>query len=208
MSRNPWMIDQPDAIKAAIMASGTFNAGTNKDIIGGGNTSTQISSREGAGVLDAGFCFQVAQNGRWVEHVFTEYGNWTNSIYADCTSRPFRVAIAWQVKYNNTNPNIIGGDTQSVQYQKYGNCADTRVDPEVDIRLFKNGHSVGFSSAYSNHITNMVVPELNYQGLCTNYEIIEISPSILNQYGVGYYELRIINRTQGAVTVSAAWEQY
>lgn len=98
IDRNSGMSDKPQILKAAVMASCYFNART--------GFTNNISNKEGAGVVDANFTYRVAQNGRRWHFDFTpsSASSQTHSIYADYTSKAFRISIAWEGEIvNNTN---------------------------------------------------------------------------------------------------------
>lgn len=177
MARNSGLRDKPQVIKAAIMASATFNCGTSMSYVAG----TKASNQEGAGVIDAGFCYQVAKNGRRAHFDATSSSSsFTYDVYCDSTTKPFRVACAWDVLSTSS--------------------ATNRTD--YDMNIYKDGDLVAYSIAFSNSTTT---PN-------SNYEIVELSPSVLSQHGAGYYEVEIVRvgsyNGSGTTRIGLAWEQY
>ncbi|MGN0375897.1 MAG: S8 family peptidase [Butyrivibrio sp.] len=177
MCRNVGLKDKPETIKAALIASAYYNAGTPMTYVSG----TKISNQEGAGVVDAGFCYRVARNGRRTHFDATPNDtSFSYNVYCDYTTKPFRVACAWEV---------ISVENSATY------CTD------YDMKIYKNGTLVATSTANSN---------ATYSAN-TNYEVIEIPTSVLNTYGAGYYEVRInrVGNYQGSgnVRIGLAWEQ-
>lgn len=175
ISRNSGMSDKPTILKAALLASAKYGA-TYRNYI----NYTKVDNAEGAGVVDAGFCYDVAKNGRRT-HFDMTYADaeCTYNVYCDTTTSPFRVACAWEVissEYNN-----------SVIYNDY------------DLILLKNGTEVASSKArYSS------------TGVNTNYEILELDTSKLSYWGAGYYQVKIVKVSQtssNTFRVGLAWEQ-
>lgn len=72
---------------------------------------------------------------------------------------------------------------------------------DIDIYVYKNGVFVGRSIATSSSSSRKN----------TNYEVIELSPEVLQQYGAGYYDvqIRVISSTvtPNPCRVGIAWEQ-
>lgn len=65
------------------------------------------------------------------------------------------------------------------------------------------------STAYSNVSPEGAVE--GYYGLCTNYEIIELTEDVLSKYGAGYYELYIYRTGESSkynIPIGMAWEQW
>ncbi len=177
MSRNAGLIDKPETIKAAVIASAYHNAGTDMTYVQG----TRASNEEGAGVVDAEFCYWVARNGRRT-HFDTVAGQYvyTYNVYCDTTTLPFRVACTWQV----TDSSIINPE-----------------DYDFDLIIYKNDVRVAGSGTYSSSDIYPVA----------NYEIIELSPEVLQTYGNGYYQVivRLLNYTEAipGFRIGLAWEQ-
>lgn len=176
MARNTGLKGKSQILKAALMASASYNAGTSMSYV----TGTRASNQEGAGVVDAGFCYKVARNGRR-NHFDATASSTTFSydVYCDYTTIPFRIACAWDVISSASATNIT----------------------DYDMRVYKNGTLVASSVAYANSTTTAR----------SNYEIIQLSPSILAQHGAGYYTVTI-NRVgsfygSGTVRIGLAWEQ-
>ncbi len=183
MSRNVGLSDKPQTLKAILMASASYNAGSDMTYTEG----TRASDQEGAGVIDAGFCYQVASNGRRTHFDATEStSSFSYNIYCDTTTVPFRIACAW--------------DVFSEQVGKNQNDVEVMIT-DFDMYIYKNGVPVASSIAYSHSHT---APK-------TNYEIIEISPSTLAVYGAGYYQVQIVRKGDhqdyGTVRIGLAWEQ-
>ena len=180
IARNSAFANQPQRIKAALLASATRNCGTSMSYIG-----KEISNQEGAGVLDADFCYRVSRAGRAAQFDVTSSLTSSNPIkqqvYCDYVTKPFRIACTWEVAA--TKP------FSSIKISDY------------DMKVYKNGVQVASS-------TISVGPD-NVKG--TNCEIIEISPSELSKYGSGYYEVRIFPygsfHGTGIVRIGLAWEQ-
>lgn len=178
MCRNVWLKNQPETVKAALMASAQYNAGTSMSYVPG----TIVSNKEGSGVINAGFCYRVAKNGRRAYFDATASDTlFTQDIYCDYSTKPFRVACTW--------------DVISDAEIKYTKCTN------YDMKIYKNGVLVASSTAYS-HSTSQ--PK-------TNYEIIEIPTTVLSQYGAGYYQVQIVRvgdfQGSGTVRIGLAWEQ-
>ena len=69
------------------------------------------------------------------------------------------------------------------------------------MRVYKDGALVASSVAFAN----------SYTSGRSNYEIIELSTSILSTYGAGYYKVEITKcgpfYGSGSVRIGLAWEQ-
>ena len=185
IARNSAFANQPQKIKAALLASATRNCGTSMSYIG-----KEISNQEGAGVLDADFCYRVARAGRAAQFDVTSSLTSSNPIkqqvYCDYVTKPFRIACTWEVAAIELPSTIIKPDIKISDY---------------DMKVYKNGVQVASS-------TISVGPD-NIKG--TNCEIIELSPGELSKYGSGYYEVRIFPygsfHGTGTVRIGLAWEQ-
>lgn len=90
IDRNVGMAETPQTLKAAVIASCYYNAGT--------TFTNNYSNKEGAGVVDGDYSYRVARNGRRWHFDFTPSGvsEQTYQIYADYNYKDFRVAIAWE----------------------------------------------------------------------------------------------------------------
>lgn len=104
LNRNIWMMDKPQIIKAAVMVSARYH--------GSGTYVTNVSDKDGAGVIDALTCYKVAKNGRRNHYDFSSGGATSAyfDVYADNTTSPFRVAISWQAETINSNTVITDYD--------------------------------------------------------------------------------------------------
>ena len=72
---------------------------------------------------------------------------------------------------------------------------------DFDVQIYKDGTLITSSTAYANSSTNFR----------SNYEIIELSTSMLGEYGAGYYQV-VISKSgtyngTGTVRIGLAWEQ-
>ncbi len=182
MDRNPALIDKPETIKAAIIASAYHNAGTDRSYVQG----TLSSNQEGAGVVDAEFCYWVARNGRRA-HFDTQNGQYlyTRDVWVDTTALPFRIACTWRI----TDSTMINPNNYS--------------DYDFDLVIYKDGVRVAGSGSWASHETYKVL----------NYEVIELSPEILQTYGAGTYRVEIWLLNYGDTVaapgfrIGLAWEQ-
>ncbi len=180
MNRNSGLIDKPETIKAAIIASAYHNAGTDRSYVQG----TLSSNQEGAGVVDAEFCYWVAANGRRAhfDTVANQY-LYTRDVWVDTTSQPFRIACTWRI----TDENLIDPD----DFSNY----------DIDLVIYKDGVRVAGSGSWASHDTYAVL----------NYEVIELSPEVLQTYGSGTYHVEIwhLNYTEAVpgLRIGLAWEQ-
>lgn len=176
MSRNSGLTDKPQTLKAAIMASASYNAGTSMSYV----NNTKASDKEGAGVVDAGYCYKVARNGRRTHFdASSSSTTFSHNVYCDYINKPFRVACAWEAISNSSNTNIT----------------------DYDMSIYKDGTLLKTSNAYAHSSS---FPN-------SNYEIIELSPSIISEYGAGYYQVKITRygnfNGSGQVRIGLAWEQ-
>lgn len=178
MARNAAFVGQPQKVKAALLASATRNCGTSMSYI----DNTIGSNYEGAGVLDAEFCYRVSRTGRSTYFEATSSsGTFTQDVYCDYSTKPFRIACTWEVAATDKGTTV--------------NISD------YNLTIYKNGVQVASSTAF--------VSPTSSKG--TNSEIIEIPASVLQKYGGGYYEVRISRNGSfngsGAVKIGLAWEQ-
>lgn len=187
MSRNVGLTNKPETLKAILMASASYNAGTGTNYV----TGTEASNKEGAGVIDAGFCYQVAHNGRRTH--FDANANtevYTHNVYCDTTSVPFRVACAWETELEKEG---VGANA----------FVFNLIATDFDMEIWKNGTWITSSTASTNSTTSPT----------SNYEIIELSTSELATYGAGYYQVKIVIKEDCAynngvsVRIGLAWEQ-
>lgn len=129
MARNSGLKGKSQTLKAALMASASYNAGTSMSYV----TGTRASNQEGAGVVDAGFCYKVARNGRRTHFDATSSStSFSYNVYCDYTTIPFRIACAWDVLSSASATNIT----------------------DYDMKVYKNGTLVASSYAYANSSTN------------------------------------------------------
>lgn len=121
IDRNVGMAETPQTLKAAVMASCYYNAGT--------TFSNNISDKEGAGVVDGNFTYRVARNGRRWHFDFTPSGatEQTYQIYADYNNKDFRVSIAWESE-------IISNQNELTDYDLYIYKGSTLVTSSTGIR--------------------------------------------------------------------------
>lgn len=180
MARNAAFVSQPQTVKAALLASATRNCGTSMTYLG-----KVISNEEGAGVLDADFCYRVSRAGRAthfdVTSSFQSSDPIKQQVYCDYVTKPFRIACTWEVAATSYGESIYVSD--------------------YDVSVYKDGVLVASSS--------IGVSPTRSTG--ANCEIIEIPTSDLNRYGGGYYEVRIYPYGSfsgtGTVRIGLAWEQ-
>ena len=176
MSRNSVLQGRAQTVKAAIMASASYNAGTSMSYVSG----TKASNQEGAGVIDAGFCYNVARYGRGMRYEASSgTESFTYTVTCDSATKPFRIACAWEVISTDSSTSIT----------------------DYDMRVYKNGTLVASSGAYANSSSK---PN-------ANYEIIELSTSILSTYGAGSYQVEIRRvgsyNGSGDTKIGLAWGQ-
>lgn len=121
IDRNVGMAETPQTLKAAVMASCYYNAGT--------TFNNNISDKEGAGVVDGNFTYRVARNGRRWHFDFTPSGvtEQTYQIYADYNNKDFRVSIAWESE-------IISNQNELTDYDLYIYKGDTLVTASTGTR--------------------------------------------------------------------------
>ncbi|MCM1307329.1 MAG: S8 family serine peptidase [Butyrivibrio sp.] len=135
IARNSGLRDKPQTLKAALMASASYNYGSSMSYV----TNTRASDQEGAGVIDAGFCYQVARNSRRTHFDATVNStSFEKNVYCDYTTIPFRIACAWEA--------LSTGSTTSIS--------------DYDMKVYKNGTLVASSSAFTISSEN---PKSNYE---------------------------------------------
>lgn len=158
LSANYSLQDRPESLKAALMESAFYNAGTDMTYVSG----TMVSNYEGAGVINAKYCFNAARNNNFTRYGMSGPGTYPVSIYCNDASRPYRIAASWYVTSNTST------------------SATTRLS--INIYLYKNGQLVASSTA--NASVSNLYPS-------TNYEIIELDAATIRTYGTGEYQVRI-----------------
>ncbi len=176
LDRNSALIDKPETIKAAIIASAYHNAGTDMTYVSG----TKSSNQEGAGVVDAEFCYWVARNGRRA-HIDTVNGQreYTYDVYCDTTTLPFRVACTWRAIVADKDPLAF----------------------DFDLEIYKNGVLVGYSRAY---VYSEDSNNVNYDVIELSPEVLSTYGNGYYQVKVKLYE----NVAQaGGIRIGLAWEQ-
>jgi hypothetical protein len=178
MSKNSALKKYPEVLKAILMSSAFYDGGSSMTYGGNGT----ISNIEGAGVVDAGFCYQSAANNRYFKYTLSSStGAVTYNISCSSTSTPLRIACAWNVTNNSDD---------TVMYHT-----------NYDLYVYKNGSFVTSSTCTvgSSNDTN------------TNYEIVELSPSVLRTYGTGTYQVKIARTGSfmgsASVRLGLAWGQ-
>lgn len=135
IARNSGLRDKPQTLKAALMASASYNARSSMSYV----TNTRASNQEGAGVIDAGFCYRVAQNGRRAHFDATvNSASFEQNVYCDYTKLPFRIACAWEASSVGSVTNVS----------------------DFDMRVYKNGTLVATSNSYAYSSNN---PKANYE---------------------------------------------
>ncbi len=140
------------------MASAYYNSGTDMSYV----NHTIASNEEGAGVINASFCYNSMISQKYARFGVTCPGSYSTQIICSDRTKPFRIAATWYVTSLSAS------------------CTTTNIN--FDMNLYKNGTLIASSTAVSS--TN-ILPN-------TNYEIIQISPSMLHQYGSGEYTVEII----------------
>lgn len=158
LSRNSALADRPETIKAALMASAFYNAGTDLTYV----PRTRVSNEEGAGVVNAHFCYNIASSGQFIRHGVSGPGTYSVTVSCNDISRPFRIATAWYVTSSEAD-----GSTSRLN---------------IDISVYKNGTLIASSTAPGGASSIQA---------STNYEIIQLEPSVIKTYGAGQYEVRI-----------------
>lgn len=131
MECNSGLTDKPETVKAGLVASCTYT--------GGSSYATNLSQKEGAGVINTNFACRVAINGRRTHKIFfaTAESSQTHEVYADYTNKPFRVAIAWDSQINNAQQNVW---------------------TDYDLYIYKNGTLVAYSANAPRNTEVAVVP--------------------------------------------------
>lgn len=120
-----------------------------------------VSNHEGAGVINAEVCYKIARQGYFYMHSVSSSGTYGYSVYCSDTSVPLHLAIAW----------LTDSDLSS----------KTTTITDFNVRVYKDDVLVASSTGLSN----------SSQSPNSNYELIHISPSVLQQFGTGTYMVRI-----------------
>lgn len=176
MARNSGLRGKPETLKATLMASASYNAGSSMSYV----RNTKASNQEGAGVIDAGFCYQVARNGRRTHFDATSSStSFTYDVYCDYTTIPFRVACAWDVLSTSSATSIT----------------------DYDMRIYKDGTLVASSTAYSNSSS---YPNSNYEII--ELSTSTLSTYGAGYYQVVITKVGSYNGS-GTVRIGLAWEQ-
>lgn len=176
MSRNSGLRGKAETLKAALMASASYNAGSSMSYV----TNTRASNQEGAGVIDAGFCYQVARNGRRTHFDATSSStSFTYDVYCDYTAIPFRVACAWEALSTDN---------------------DTRIS-DYDMKIYKNGTLVATSNSYAYSSNN---PKANYEII--ELSTATLAKYGAGYYQVQISRSGTFQGT-GTVRIGLAWEQ-
>lgn len=150
--------NQPDILKATLMASAYYNGGTDMSYV----NHTVASNEEGAGIINAEFCYNSISSSKFSRYEATCPGAYSTKISCSDRTKPLRISATWYV-----TSRLDSESTSNLNFDMY---------------LYKNGFLVASSKATSSSSIN---PN-------TNYEIIYVSPSILHQYGSGEYTVQII----------------
>lgn len=124
-------------------------------------TNVPVSDHEGAGVIDAEICFKIASMGYIYTQNISSAGTYGYSVYCSDTSVPLHIGMTWL-----TTSNL---------------ATQTTTITDFDIRIYKDDVQVASSRGFSN----------SSQHPNTNYELIHISPSVLQQHGTGTYMVSI-----------------
>lgn len=121
IDRNVGMAETPQTLKAAVMASCYYNAGT--------YFNNNFSNQEGSGVVDGDFTYRVARNGRRWHFNFTPGGasEQVYQIYADYNNKDFRISIAWESE-------IINNQNELTDYDLYIYKGDSFVASRTGVR--------------------------------------------------------------------------
>ena len=176
LSRNASLMDEPQTLKAALMASASFNGGTSMSYV----TGTVASNEEGAGVVDAGFCYKVAGNGqRDYFHASSTSDSFVRTITCSDVTKPLRIACAWEVLSTDSSTN----------------CTD------YDMRLYKNGTLVASSLAYSNATQH---PNTNYEIIVVPTSVLNTYGA--GNYEIRITKVSNF-RGSGIVRIGLAWGQ-
>lgn len=164
---------------AALMASATFNGGTDMTYV----PRTIGSDREGAGVVDSKFCYYVARNGRRTHFDATSSSTtFTANVYCDYKDRPFRIAITWYVNSNT--------ETQ------------TTLKTDYELSIYKKGVYVRSSTAFANSFS---VPNTNYELISIPESVLQLYGA--GYYEVRVYRFGDFNGPTPN-RIGVAWEQY
>lgn len=176
IARDSNMKEKPESLKAAVMASASYNAGSSMSYVMG----TRASDQEGAGVLDAGFCYRTAKNSRLTFYKATSSSTIFNyNIYCDYTTLPVRLACVWNALSANGTTNIT----------------------DYDVYVYKDGTLIASSTGYSNASS---LPRTNFEII----EIPQATISKYGR-GYYNVQIKRVGsfKGEGDVMIGFAWEQ-
>lgn len=176
IARNSNLKNRPESLKAAVMASASYNAGSSMSYVMG----TRASDQEGAGVLDAGFCYRAAKNSRITYYNATSSSTIFNyNIYCDYTTLPLRLACAWNALSANGTTNIS----------------------DYDVYVYKDSTLIASSTGYSNASS---LPRTNFEII----EIPQATISKYGR-GYYNVQIKRVGsfKGEGDVMIGLAWEQ-
>ena len=108
LSRNSNLIGKPTMIKAILMASAKYTAGTPRPYMG-----TYVSDKEGAGVIDASLCYNTAASLSTKTKEFTANTSTTSLSYTmnvASTSSDLRLAITWESISSGSSTTVANYD--------------------------------------------------------------------------------------------------
>ncbi len=180
--------------KASLMASCFYNAGTTMNRIESGDYELYelpaASDYEGAGVINAGACYGMADKFQYENYSLVSYGTTTKGIAISDTTKPLRVAIAWRtepvssaIEFNNSN---------------------------IMLHVCKEGSTQAIARSSASGIIQETMQDQN--GPIVNYQYLEIPASTLAAKGAGNYIIKIIFNATDAyspyIYVALAWSQY
>lgn len=147
------------------------------------------SDFEGAGVVNAGACYNMSNRQCYENYTLTSTGIISKGITISDTTKPLRVAIAWR--------------TEMKSEEEFNNS-------NIMLHVYKDGSAQAVSrSAGLGYLQSAVQ---NQEGPVVNYQYLEIPESTLAAKGAGNYTIKMIfNSTQNnivSVPLSLAWSQY
>ena len=180
--------------KASMMVSCFYNAGTTMEQINSGDYAIYelpaASNKEGAGVINAGACYNMACAYQYENYTLTSFGTTTEGIVVYDTTKPLRVAVAWR--------------TEMVSDEESFNNSN------IMLHVYKEGSAQAIARSSALGFLQETVS--GQKGPVTNYQYVEIPASTLAAKGSGNYIIKVIfNSTQNevvSVPVSLAWAQY
>ncbi len=102
--------------KAMLMASCFYNTGTEQDVYG-----IISSDKEGAGVINAGICYNSSSrsNKKYANYTLTSLGTTTKTISITDTTKPLRVALAWATQDGEDQLNFYNSNISLYVYKDY-----------------------------------------------------------------------------------------